>query len=395
MQADKNPFAPDAGAMPPELAGRDAILQDADDSCGRALAGMPPRSFMIIGPRGTGKTVLLRKIAQQAEEAGLFIASMAEARKDIPFAQLLFPLMNDALLRISENASEKDSIDRGFKGLRNFARAHKIADGSFELSDGIEQECFIPASGILEIDLQDVFELIGKAARKAVRVWVLLIDEIQRLPRKELSALIAAMHWVSQNGLPVILIGAGLPQTARLAGEAKSYSERLFDWRRMRALERDAIEKAVRIPLEQCGMSISPEAAAKIAEISQGHPFFIQALAYCAWQEAKPPMVTLEDVRKACRPAVELMMESIFNVRLDRLTDTEMAYLKVMARGNSEPCRVSDIAWYMKWTPRFASRVRSSLIRKGVIFGPRRGWVDFTVPLFAQYLNGTLLKDKS
>lgn len=219
-----------------------------------------------------------------------------------------------------------------------------------------------------------------------------MIDEVQCLTKDELGALIVTMHKLSQRGLPVVLIGAGLPQVAKLAGETKSYAERLFDWKRIGPLSHDAINQTIRIPVEQRGVTIETEALDKIAEITRGYPFFIQALAFYSWQEAQPPAITLADIRKAYRPAVESMIDGI--VRFNRLTATEVEYVKAMSQLPSAPYRVGDVAAIFGRSANSCSRIRDNLIKKGTVYSTQLGYIDFTIPLFAKYLNGTLLEAK-
>ena len=293
MQAHKNPFVTGDGVTPPKLAGRDGVLRDVTISYQRALEGIPPRSFMFIGLRGVGKTVLLNKIAQDAEDEAKCVVSMIEAQEGRPLTELLFPLLGTTLRKLSKAELAKDIVAKGFRALRNFAQTFIISFRGVEISIETAPEPGVADSGNLEFDLPDMFELIGKAALKQSKVWILLIDEVQCLTKDELGALIVTMHKMSQRGLPVVLIGAGLPQVAKLAGETKTYAERLFDWRRIGPLSHDAINQTIRIPVEQRGVTIETEALDKIAEITRGYPFFIQALAFYSWQEAQPPVITL------------------------------------------------------------------------------------------------------
>ena len=392
MQAHKNPFVTGDGVTPPKLAGRDGVLRDVTISYQRALEGIPPRSFMFIGLRGVGKTVLLNKIAQDAEDEAKCVVSMIEAQEGRPLTELLFPLLGTTLRKLSKAELAKDIVAKGFRALRNFAQTFKISFRGVEISIETAPEPGVADSGNLEFDLPDMFELIGKAALKQSKVWILLIDEVQCLTKDELGALIVTMHKMSQRGLPVVLIGAGLPQVAKLAGETKSYAERLFDWRRIGPLSHDAINQAIRIPVEQRGVTIETEALDKIAEITRGYPFFIQALAFYSWQEAQPPAITLADIRKAYRTAVESMIDGI--VRFNRLTATEVEYVKAMSQLPSAPYRVGDVAAIFGRSASSCSRIRDNLIKKGTVYSTQLGYIDFTIPLFAKYLNGTLLEAK-
>ena len=234
MDPYRNPFAPGAGSRPPELAGRDNILEAGNISCGRAVQGKSARSIMLLGLRGTGKTVLLNEIGRNAERANLLI-SKVEAPERESLARLLYPEMRKVARSLSGVEAAKHLATRGLAGLRNFASLFKIDVAGVEV--GVEPEPGLADTGDLQYDLPDLFNLIGKAAKAAGRGWILLIDEVQYLSEADLSALIVSLHRMAQEGLPVLMVGAGLPQVARLAGEAKSYAERLFLYPGVGALE--------------------------------------------------------------------------------------------------------------------------------------------------------------
>jgi len=257
MDPFRNPFAPGAGSRPPELAGRDAILQAAKISCGRAVQGRSARSIILLGLRGTGKTVLLNEIGRNAERDGLMV-SRVESPEGESLARLIYPEMRKVMRSLSGTEAAKHITARGLKGLRNFASIFKIEVAGVEV--GVEPEPGLADTGDLQYDLPDLFNLIGRAAKAAERGWVLLIDELQYLSEADLSALIVALHRMSQEGLPVLLVGAGLPQIARLAGEAKSYAERLFLYPPVGALDPVSAGQAIEKPIVEEGSSITPEA---------------------------------------------------------------------------------------------------------------------------------------
>ena len=223
MESLQNPFAPSTGTPPPELAGRDDVLTKVRESYLRARMGLPCRPFMLLGLRGVGKTVLLNEIARLASEDGI-VVSQVESPEIEPLADLLFPLMGKALRTLSAVEKSKDLAGKGLRALRNFASALKVKYGDLEVGIAPETEPGIADTGNIEYDLPDMFELIGQTAKKGKNAWLLLIDEVQYLNERDLSALIVALHKMAQKGLPVVLVGAGLPQVARLAGSAKSYA---------------------------------------------------------------------------------------------------------------------------------------------------------------------------
>ena len=225
MDPVRNPFAPGAGSQPPELAGREEIITAADTALRRVLAGRPAQSQMLLGLRGVGKTVLLNKIEQIAEELG-YLTSFIEAPEDRKLVDLLYPKIHQVLRKLSLIEGAKATAYTAMRALRSFATAFKISMGDFEVS--VAPEPGVADSGNLEYDVTELFLRIGEAAKSAGRGWTLLIDEVQYLSTEELGALIVAMHRVNQKALPVLLFGAGLPAIAALSGDAKSYAERLF-----------------------------------------------------------------------------------------------------------------------------------------------------------------------
>ncbi len=378
-----NPFAPGAGSRPPELAGRDDILNTAKIACGRALRGRNARSMMLLGLRGTGKTVLLNEIGRIAEGQGYYISKI-EAPEHQSLARLLYPEMRKVLHALSMIDAAKLLAMRGLKGLRGFASIFKIKVAGAEI--GIEPEPGLADSGDLQFDLPDLFTAIGKAAQAGSKGWVLLIDEVQYLSEADLSALIVAIHRMSQEGLPVIMVGAGLPQIARLAGEAKSYSERLFLYPGVGALDQPSAKQAVEKPIVEEGASISPDGLSEIVTRTQGYPFFLQEWSSTAWDNAEGPEITKQDVDNAYAETLASLDDGFFRVRLDRLTPKETEFVTVMAGLGDGPYAMNDIARILNKKLSSLGPVRANTISKGMIYSTEHGFLDFSVPLFADFM---------
>ena len=221
----ENPFSPGAGSPPPELAGRDCIIQDASVALGRVIAGRSSQSQILLGLQGTGKTVLLNRIESIAEERNC-LTSFVEAPEGMNLAELLYPQMKQVLRKLSTADAARVAVNSALSGLRNFASVFKVAVGEVEI--GVEPSPGSADSGDLELDLTEMFVLIGRAAKDAGRGWALFVDDVQYLAKRDLAAIIVAVHRVAQKNLPILVVAAGLPQIARLSGDAKSYAERLF-----------------------------------------------------------------------------------------------------------------------------------------------------------------------
>lgn len=383
MDPYRNPFAPGAGSRPPELAGRDAILEAARISCGRAVKGRSARSIMLLGLRGTGKTVLLNEIGRNAEQAGLLV-SRVESPEGESLARLIYPEMRKVMRSLSGVEAARQIATRGLKGLRNFASIFKIELGGVEV--GMEPEPGLADTGDLQYDLPDLFTLIGKAAQAAGRGWLLLIDEVQYLSEADLSALIVALHRMSQESLPVLLVGAGLPQIARLAGEAKSYAERLFQYPAVGALDPPSARQAIEKPIVDEEATITPEALLIIIERTKGYPFFLQEWASVVWNNAAGPEITFADADYSYTETLALLDDGFFKVRIDRLTKAEVQFVKTMAELGDGPYAVADIALAMKRTQKSLGPTRANIISKGMIYSTDHGYLDFSVPLFAEFM---------
>jgi hypothetical protein len=383
MDPYRNPFAPGAGSRPPELAGRDTILEMARISCGRAIGGKNARSIMLLGLRGTGKTVLLNEIGRNAEQQNLLV-SRVESPEGESLARLIYPEMRKVMRSLSGVEAAKQIASRGLAGLRNFASIFNIEIAGIELS--VAPEPGLADTGDIQYDLPDLFLLIGKAAKAADRGWVLLIDEVQYLSDADLSALIVSLHRMSQEGLPVLLIGAGLPQVARLAGEAKSYAERLFHYPPVGALDPEFAAQAIEKPIIEEGAKIDDDALRTIVNKTKGYPFFLQEWASVIWNNSAGPTITIEDAEFCYNETLALLDEGFFKVRIDRLTKAEVQFVKAMAKLGDGPYAMSDIAHAMGRTQKSLGPARSNIISKGMIYSTDHGYLDFSVPLFADFM---------
>jgi hypothetical protein len=338
---------------------------------------------MLLGLRGTGKTVLLNEIGRNAEQERLLI-SKVESPEGESLARLIYPEMRKVLRSLSGVEEAKQIATRGLRGLRNFASIFKIEFAGLEV--GIEPELGLADTGDLQYDLPDLFTLIGRAAQAAGRGWVLLIDEVQYLSDADLSALIVSLHRMSQEGLPVLLIGAGLPQIARLAGEAKSYAERLFQYPPVGALDPAAAGQAVEKPIVDEDAFIAPDALELIVSRTQGYPFFLQEWASVVWNNAEGPEITFADAERSYVETLALLDDGFFKVRIDRLTRAEVQFVKAMALLGDGPYAMADIANAMNRSQKSLGPARSNIISKGMIFSTDHGYLDFSVPLFAEFM---------
>jgi Cdc6-like AAA superfamily ATPase len=385
MDPIRNPFSPGAGTPPPELAGRDDLRESLRIALERARIGRPAKSAMLVGLRGVGKTVLLDRIKEDAEGSEIHTVRI-EAPEGRSLPALIAPQLRQALLRLSQIAAAKDYAIRGLRALAGFASKLKVTYGDIEVGFDYEPEPGLADNGDLEHDLQALFEQVGLAAKSANTALAIFIDELQYVEEAQLAALITAMHRTEQHRLPVVLVGAGLPQLRGQMGNAKSYAERLFDFPLIGPLPPDAARQAIEKPLKDEGVEITDRALSQILEVTQGYAYFLQQWGSHTWRSAQASPIDIEAVNAASITAVAALDESFFRVRFDRLTPKEKKYLRTMADLGEGPHRSGDIAARFDAVVSSLAPTRSSLISKGMIWSPNHGDTAFTVPMFDQFM---------
>ncbi|MCI1752204.1 MAG: ATP-binding protein [Flavobacteriales bacterium] len=385
MDPVTNPFAPGAGNPPPELAGRDALLDAVQVAVKRAKLGRPAKSVLLVGLRGVGKTVLLDRMRDNAEADGVHTLRM-EAPENRSLPAILAPQLRQALLRLSRNKKAKDLAQRALRGLVGFARALKVKYHDIEIAFDTEEEPGLADNGDLEHDLAALLEAAGMAAKKGDTALALFVDELQYVAEDELAALITALHRTAQRQLPVVMAGAGLPQLRGHMGSAKSYAERLFDFPEIGPLDKKAAEDAIRKPIEDEEAKINNDALALIVKETHGYPYFLQEWGKHAWDAARSSPITKKDVQEATITAIAALDESFFRVRFDRLTPSEKTYLRAMAELGPGPHRSGDIATLLGKEVSALGPRRAQLINKGMIYSPSHGDTAFTVPLFDAFM---------
>ena len=393
MDPVRNPFAPGAGTPPPELAGRDGVLEAARIALERSRLGRSPKNMVLIGLRGVGKTVLLDAIREQAETMGMYTLDM-EAAESRSLPSVLAPRLHVALLQLSRWETAKQLAHRALKGLAGFVKALKVTYQDLEISLEHEPEFGLADSGNLEIDLQALFEIAGEAAKKGSTALVLLTDELQYVPKDQLGALIAALHHTAKRRLPVVMVGAGLPQLRGQMGNAKSYAERLFDFPEIGPLSPDDARIAIEKPVVDEGILIEPDALDEIIGQTQGYPYFLQEWGKHVWDVAATSPITASDVAMAVPQAKATLDASFFLVRFDRLTPSEKRYLRAMAHLGAGPHRSGEIARELDRQVQSLAPTRSKLIGKGMIWSPGHGDTAFTVPMFDEFMRRIMPDDE-
>ncbi len=385
MDPIKNPFSPGAGAPPPELVGREVILEQARVLLARIKARRPEKGILLTGLRGVGKTVLLNEIERMAAKEDYRTLGL-EAHEEKSLAALLVPPLRKLLFDLDRIAGAGDKAKRALGVLKGFMDGIKVKIGEVEVGLDIDPEKGTADSGDLESDLPNLFVAVAEAAEERKLLVALLIDELQYFNPKELSALIMAMHKMQQRQLPMILLGAGLPILPGLAGESKSYAERLFNFPEIGALSEADAFKALRDPTEEAGVDFEEAALREVFRLTQGYPYFLQEWGYQAWNRAPASPITLQIVQEATPIVIERLDQSFFRVRFDRLTGSEKRFLRAMAGLGPGAHGSGEVADALGVKINSVGPVRASLIGKGMIYSPEHGNVAFTVPLFDEFM---------
>jgi AAA ATPase domain len=385
MDELENPFRPGAGTPPPALVGRDELIAKFRLTVGRAVTGRPGKSVMPIGLRGVGKTVLLNAFNEIAEDEGLKVGYI-EAPETGDLRKLLATRLRKILLDLDRAGKVSRAAKRALGALSSFT--YNLPDGS-SISLNVDALAGVADSGDLSDDLTDLLVEAGKAAEDRKTGIVLAIDEVQYLATEELGALISAIHRTVQLNLPVVLVGAGLPQLPGLTGNAKSYAERLFEFPRIDSLAGEHARDVLRLPVSEQNVEFTPEALDEVLKQTQGYPYFLQEWGYEVWNVADASPITRDDVDAAAPLVRRKLDESFFLVRMDRVTPAETTYLRAMAELGPGPHRSGDVASQIGVQVETVAPRRSGLIRKGMIYSPAHGDTAFTVPMFDEFLRRT------
>ncbi|MFC4373953.1 AAA family ATPase [Nocardia halotolerans] len=390
MDPVRNPYAPGAGQRPPELAGRGKQLAAFDIVLERVARSRPERSVMLTGLRGVGKTVLLNQLRSAAVSRGWGTGKI-EARPDQDLRRPLSSALHMAVRAIAMAHRNPEQVDDFLGILKAFALRATADKGMRERwQPGID----VPAvtgradSGDIEIDL---IELFKEAAALAADIGVgigIFIDEMQDLGPADVSAICGACHELSQDGAPLIVVGAGLPLLPAVLSASKSYSERLFSYHRIDRLDRESADLALIAPAEREEVKFTEEALDSLYRRADGYPYFVQAYGKAAWDQAPESPITAEDVAVAAPAAEEELAVGFFGSRYERATPAEREYMRAMAdlAGDDGPVATAAVAAELGRKPASVSPARDGLIKKGLIYSAERGTIGFTVPHFGRYL---------
>ena len=370
-----NPYTPNAGATPEIVIGRDELLEDFSVLLRRLDRGRTNQSMIVTGLRGVGKTVLLGEFRQIAEEFKWKVLELeASKHNDSHFRQTVYSQLRTALFQISPKAKWGDKAKKAAQVLQSFSLSIDPESGAPTLSLDVSPAEGFADHGNLTLDMTDVLVAIGEAAKDHGTGLVMLFDEVQFLSQSQLEAVIQAIHKSVQRKLPVTFVGAGLPQIAELAGDAKSYAERLFKFPKISSLDKADAGKALAEPAHLEGVKFDEDALDRAFELTEGYPYFVQELGYQVWAVAEGNVITLADVEDA-KDAYEAKLDSsFFRVRLDRATQLQIAYMRAMAQLGPESQKAADVAAVMGRESTQLALTRSELINMGLLYTPSHGY---------------------
>jgi len=389
MDQRLNPFSPGAGSPPPELAGREKIIESVSIALARIRAGRSAKSVLMIGLRGVGKTVLLNRLKNDAEASGL-VCVQFESPENRNLPSMIAPSLRIALLKLDRIASLTDSVKRASRALGSFIGSAKIKYEDMEFGFELDKETGVADTGILDNDLAELFVAVGEAAKDKKTAVVIFIDELQYVPEAELASLISALHACNQKQLPISLVGAGLPQLVANVGKAKSYAERLFEFPIIGELSSSEAADALQLPVKKEGVEFTQEAINEVLIQTKGYPYFLQEWGSQCWEIADSSPINEKDAKLATELALTRLDTNFFRVRFDRCTPKEKDYLRAMAEVDADAPRSGDIAGILNKEVNQVGPLRQSLITKGMIYSPSHGGNAFTVPLFANYMKRTM-----
>jgi hypothetical protein len=379
----RNPYTPGAGSRPPTLVGRDSQIEAMDVTLQRLLAGLSDQSQLLTGLRGVGKTVLLNEFEELAEARGYFHEHI-EVSEEGTLAPAIAAALRRVLLEMDAKRRIGVALRRAFGVLKAFAL--RLPDGA-ELHIDVEAVLGPADSGDLGADLAGLFVELGKVARDHSTGIMLTIDELHYVDRGTLTALIVGLHRASQLNLPITIAGAGLPTLATLTGEAKTYAERLFTFPDIGSLTEEQATEALRAPAHDEGVEWEDGAIAQALEVTRSYPYFLQEFGKRAWNVAEgPDVITLDEFERCIPVAAAALDDSFFRVRSSASTPAERLYMSAMARLGPGPVKTVTVAGELNRTLSSISPIRDSLIKRALCYAPGRGTIDFTVPLFGEYM---------
>lgn len=383
----RNPYTPGAGKTPKFIAGRDDIIENAEQNIKATLSGYPSRSIIYYGLRGVGKTVILNAIEEICDNEYVLNCHI-EVKDDSNFIKSLSIACNGFIQSISAKEDIKDKLSKLLAVFKSFTTKYNPEDNTFSFSLSDQPIGYGNAgTGDLANDITELLVTLGKYAKNINEAICFCIDEIQYAKVVELEALVTAIHRINQLDLPIVFFCAGLPKILKTMGEIKSYTERLFEFIKIDSLTQSEAKAAITIPAEKLKVKYTDAALTEIIQITEGYPYFIQELCSTIWSEHnKTNLIDLADVTQYIGLTYNKLDVGFFMVRYDRCTPKEKDFIVAMVLCDKLPCTVANVACIMSSSSKSISPLRAQLINKGIIYATGHGEIDFTVPQFDKFL---------
>lgn len=377
-----NPYRPGAGLMPTYIAGRDEDIENVEQMFEALIMNVPTQSIIFSGLRGVGKTVLINKLQNIAEEKEIFCRHIeVESRND--FISQIAACSQAFLRKVSKKEKFKHLIQKPLDAIKSLMISFNPDENTVSFS---LQERELYTSNNLTQSLTEVFVTIGETAYKTETPICFFIDEIQYMKQNELGSLIAALHRANQLGYPIMIVGAGLPKIYKMLSDEKSYSERLFLYKEIGSLTEEQSRKAIEEPAKKFGISYTKEAIEKIINITKGYPFFIQQMCQVVYKNTDEKSIQDVHVTKNIDEFFELLDVGFFKSRYERCAESDKKFVFAMVKCGELPCTISNVAKNLHKSVSAISTTRAQLISKGIIYPIRYKELDFTVPEFAGYI---------
>ena len=377
-----NPYNPGAGSSPKYLAGREKEIEAVSVMFEALKRGISQRSVIYYGLRGVGKTVLLNEFENICDQKAIYYQHI-EITDSLRFIPAITTAANRFLRNLSSKEKLKNYINKVLDAIKTLTISFSPGDVTFQITPE-EKEMYYSAD--YEQSFTELFESLGSIAKESDQPICFFIDEIQYMRKEDISALICALHRVSQKGYPLMLIGAGLPKVFQFIGNARTYAERIFRYEEIDSLTDDEARDAIVVPAEEEGKKYEPAAIDEIIRATGSYPYFIQEFCYQVWNNADGDTITLKDVKGSEKQYIETLDNGFFMVRFERCTDREKNFMYAMVDCGELPCTISNVAKNMKKQVTQISPIRAQLINKGLIYAAKYGEIDFTVPKFDEFL---------
>lgn len=384
MDLAANPYSPGSGLRPKVLSGRAADVEAFDLMIARTKLRRPNRGMVLTGLRGVGKTVLLNVLRARADHHG-WLTVQLEGRPEGRGREEVRDRLARELIVAARRHHGRHPGPRFAEALSTI-QSFSVSAGPGGVSAGVDLTGGRAGSGRLDVDLEELVADLSEPLAAEHSAFGLFVDEMQDLDPDLMSAIITVQHIAGQRDWPFYLICAGLPTLPATLSAARSYAERLFDYRSIGPLSREAAGHALSRPAKEVGAAFEPEALDALVSATGGYPYFIQEFGQAVWEVAPSTPFTAEDAELAIQRGWAQLDAGFFPARWGRATGRERQYMSAMAQDGDGPSRTGELAARLGVTTSTLGPTRAQMLHKGMIYAPEHGKVAFTVPGMAGYI---------